>query len=148
MNLSISEMLSLAHFIRYHFKQNFYELIDIYSSWMHGMEWRSQRKNISLYFPILHLTKASTLHKKLIPYFIKDPVAYDIELTENNNFIFLTGANMGGKSTFIKAVGSAVFLAHIGMGVPASQMHLTLFDGLLSNINVEDNVIKGESYFL
>ena len=54
---------------------------------------------------------------------------------------------MAGKSTFIKAVGSAVFLAHIGMGVPAKTMELSLFDGLLSNINVADNVAKGESYF-
>ena len=38
---------------------------------------------------------------------------------------------MGGKSTFIKAVGGAVFLAHIGMGVPAKEMELSLFDGLL-----------------
>jgi DNA mismatch repair ATPase MutS len=54
---------------------------------------------------------------------------------------------MAGKSTFIKAVGSAVFLAHLGMGVPATSMSLTVFDGLLSNINVVDNIIKGESYF-
>jgi DNA mismatch repair ATPase MutS len=54
---------------------------------------------------------------------------------------------MAGKSTFIKAVGSAVFLAHIGMGVPAESLHLSLFDGLLSNINVVDNIVKGESYF-
>ena len=47
----------------------------------------------------------------------------------------------------IKSVGSAVFLAHIGMGVPAQQMKLTLFDGLLSNINVVDNIAKGESFF-
>jgi len=47
----------------------------------------------------------------------------------------------------IKALGSAVFLAHIGMGVPAQNMKLTLFDGLLSNINVTDNIAKGESYF-
>jgi DNA mismatch repair ATPase MutS len=33
------------------------------------------------------------------------------------------------------------------MGVPASEMSLTVFDGLLSNINVVDNIIKGESYF-
>jgi DNA mismatch repair ATPase MutS len=63
------------------------------------------------------------------------------------NFVFLTGANMAGKSTLIKAVGSSVFLAHIGMGVPAKHMQLTLFDGLLSNINVADNIAKGESYF-
>jgi DNA mismatch repair ATPase MutS len=61
--------------------------------------------------------------------------------------MFLTGANMAGKSTMIKAVGSAVFLAHMGMGVPAQSMRLTLFDGLLSNINVSDNILKGESYF-
>jgi DNA mismatch repair ATPase MutS len=54
---------------------------------------------------------------------------------------------MAGKSTFIKAVGTAVFLAHIGMGVPAQQMQLSLFDGMLSNINVIDNISKGESYF-
>ena len=54
---------------------------------------------------------------------------------------------MAGKSTFIKAVGCAVFLAHLGMGVPAQEMELSIFDGLLSNINVVDNIIKGESYF-
>jgi DNA mismatch repair ATPase MutS len=54
---------------------------------------------------------------------------------------------MAGKSTLIKSVGTAVFLAHIGMGVPAKNMKLSLFDGLLSNINVTDNLLKGESYF-
>ncbi|MBD0279680.1 MAG: DNA mismatch repair protein MutS, partial [Flavisolibacter sp.] len=43
--------------------------------------------------------------------------------------------------------GAAVFLAHIGMGVPARDMQLSLFDGLLTNINVADNIAKGESYF-
>jgi DNA mismatch repair ATPase MutS len=33
------------------------------------------------------------------------------------------------------------------MGIPAASMRLTVFDGLLSNINVVDNIIKGESYF-
>ncbi|MGG2319957.1 MutS-related protein, partial [Salmonella enterica] len=59
------------------------------------------------------------------------PVAYDVNLQQEKNFIFLTGANMAGKSTFIKAVGVAVYLAHVGMGVPAQHMRLSLFDGLL-----------------
>jgi len=54
---------------------------------------------------------------------------------------------MGGKSTYIKAVGLGVYLAHIGMGVPAKNMNLSFFDGLLSNIQVEDNIFKGQSYF-
>ena len=32
---------------------------------------------------------------------------------------------MAGKSTFIKSVGLSVFLAHMGMGVPAAAMKLT-----------------------
>ncbi|HWJ25418.1 MAG TPA: hypothetical protein VNS32_02690, partial [Flavisolibacter sp.] len=40
-----------------------------------------------------------------------------------------------------------IFLAHIGMGVPSRKMRLSLFDGLLTNINVSDNIAKGESYF-
>ena len=78
---------------------------------------------------------------------IPAPVAYDLVLEPRQNFLFLTGANMAGKSTLIKAVGSSVFLAHIGMGVPARAMELSVFDGLLSNINVSDNIAKGESYF-
>lgn len=78
---------------------------------------------------------------------LQDPIAYDLELNEKKNFIFLTGANMAGKSTLIKSVGLAVYLAHIGMGVPAGKMTLTLFEGILSNINVADNISRGESYF-
>jgi DNA mismatch repair ATPase MutS len=44
-------------------------------------------------------------------------------------------------------VGCAVYLAHVGMGVPAQSMQLSVFDGLLSNIQVQDNIVKGESYF-
>src|SRR6476620_1439794 len=78
---------------------------------------------------------------------IPSPVAYDVNLNRQTNFLFLTGANMAGKSTFIKSVGTAVFLAHTGMGVPAQNMELSIFDGMLSNINVIDNIARGESYF-
>jgi len=78
---------------------------------------------------------------------LRAAVAYDVQMDRQSNFLFLTGANMAGKSTFIKAVGAAVFLAHLGMGVPAKSMRLSLFDGILSNINVVDNIVKGESYF-
>ena len=78
---------------------------------------------------------------------LEKPVKNSLEITPEGNVLFLTGANMAGKSTLIKALGSSVFLAHIGMGVPAQSMKLTLFDGLLSNINVVDNIAKGESFF-
>jgi DNA mismatch repair protein MutS len=147
-NLSMVEMLGLAHYIRYHFKQNLLEIIEIYfqlDAW-YGMA--MAMKELDLVFPIFTSSNEPLLKAKgLYHLLLAEPVAYDLELSQSNNFMFLTGANMAGKSTFIKAVGGAVFLAHIGMGVPARSMELSLFDGLLSNINVVDNVVKGESYF-
>jgi DNA mismatch repair ATPase MutS len=147
-DLSQAQMLSLAYFIRYHYKQNLLELIDMYSqldAW-YGMAMAVKEFNLS--FPVFISSDEPTLKaKQLYHILLHDPVAYDVKLNQKNNFIFLTGANMAGKSTFIKAVGSAVFLAHIGMGVPAEFMELSLFDGLLSNINVVDNIAKGESFF-
>lgn len=86
---------------------------------------------------------AHALYHMLLP----EPIPYDVHMNARSNFIFLTGANMAGKSTFIRSVGCAVFMAHLGMGVPAKKMTLSIFDGLLSNINVADNIVKGESYF-
>ncbi|HEV2831841.1 MAG TPA: DNA mismatch repair protein MutS [Hanamia sp.] len=147
-NLSITEMLTLSFYIRYHYKQQLFELIEIYfhlDAW-YGMAMAV--KEFNLVFPKFMASDEPVLKaEKLFHILLHDPVAYDIELGKKNNFVFLTGANMAGKSTFIKAVGSAVFLAHVGMGVPAQTMELSLFAGLLSNINVMDNVAKGESYF-
>lgn len=146
--MNIVQMLAFAAYIRYHFKQLFFELIQIYctlDAW-YGMAMAV--KKYHLVFPDFiesdgPVLEATELYHVLIP----DAVPYDVMLNRDKNFIFLTGANMAGKSTFIKAVGTAVFLAHTGMGVPAKSMKITLFDGLLSNINVQDNIIKGESFF-
>jgi DNA mismatch repair ATPase MutS len=137
-----------GRFARYEYKNQVYELISIYGrldAW-YSMAMATKKFELSLpefdegSHPIIN---AKGLYHVLLP----EPVPYDVEMNIDANFIFLTGANMAGKSTFIRAVGSAVFLAHLGMGVPAKHMKLTVFDGLLSNINVVDNIVKGESYF-
>ena len=147
-DLSMTEMLGFANFIRYHYKQNFLEIIELYfqlDAW-YGMAMAV--KDYGLVFPEFFDSEKPQLKAGgLYHLLLLSPVAYNVELNQKNNFIFLTGANMAGKSTFIKAVGAAVFLAHTGMGVPAKSMNLSLFDGLLSNINVVDNISKGESYF-
>ena len=147
-DLTTPQQLHLAHFVRYHYKQNILELINIYSkldAW-YGMA--SAMEHYKLVFPeFVELSQPLISAKQLYHILLPQPVAYDITLSPESNFMFLTGANMAGKSTFIKSVGTAVFLAHAGMGVPAQQMQLSLFDGLLSNINVTDNIAKGESYF-
>ncbi|MES2004421.1 MAG: DNA mismatch repair protein MutS [Bacteroidota bacterium] len=146
--LTPEQVLRYGGFIRFHFKSQSEELVEIYSrfdaylsvAWAckkHGYTFPSVKQNAEPYI------RSTGLHHMLL----ETPVSYDIELSVDRNFLFLTGANMAGKSTFIKAVGVAVYLAHLGLGVPAANMELSYFDGLLSNIQVVDNIIKGESFF-
>lgn len=146
--ISTRQNLYFGYHLRGRYKTNTLELIDIYSRLDAWYSMAVAVKTYNLSFPEFveqqtPLVDAKGLYHILLP----QPVAYDLQMNPEHNFLFLTGANMAGKSTLIKSVGSAVFLAHIGMGVPAKKMKLTLFDGLLSNINVVDNIAKGESYF-
>ncbi len=79
--------------------------------------------------------------------FIKDPVPNDFLINHDNNLCFLTGANMSGKSTFLKSIGLCIYLSHIGFPVPARKMETTVFNGLLSTINIPDNINKGYSHY-
>lgn len=78
---------------------------------------------------------------------LKKAMPCNVEINKDSNFIFLTGPNMAGKTTFLKAAGISVYLAHIGMGVPAKSARMSYFDSLFTSINVPDNVLKGYSYF-
>lgn len=145
---SWTETIYYGAFVHTQFKSAAFELVDIYGRLDAWYSMAMAVKKFNLSFPVFvdqsqPLIDAKELYHILLPH----PVSYNIHMNPESNFLFLTGANMAGKSTLIKAVGSAVFLAHLGMGVPAKEFRLTIFDGLLSNINVADNIAKGESYF-
>jgi DNA mismatch repair protein MutS len=74
---------------------------------------------------------------------VSNPVSFE----QRNNILFLTGANMAGKSTFMKAFGISVYLAHMGFPVAAQRMDFSVKEGLYSSINVPDNLDKGYSHF-
>lgn len=77
---------------------------------------------------------------------VKDAVANDWEM-ENGNICIFTGSNMTGKSTTLKAIASAVWLAHAGFPVPASSMVCPMFDGIFTSINLPDSLRDGRSHF-
>ena len=142
------QTIYFGNYVRYRFKNASLELIDIFGRLDAWYSMAKAVKEHKLSFPHFTDTTKPVLNAKgLYHILLPIPVAYNVELQQQENFLFLTGANMAGKSTFIKSVGAAVYLAHLGMGVPAAQMQLSLFDGILSNINVVDNIVKGESYF-
>jgi DNA mismatch repair protein MutS len=74
-------------------------------------------------------------------------VGNTLRITPDSNVIFLTGANMAGKSTFMKSLGIALFLAHMGFPVPATRMEFAVLDGIYTTINLPDNLGMGASHF-
>ena len=101
---------------------------------------------LGLVFPEIVENKTVKI-KGLYHPFVKDAVTNDVLFGEDENMLFVTGANMAGKSTFLKAFGVAVYLAHIGFPVPATSMQTGVFNGLFSTINIPDNLSKGYSHF-
>lgn len=79
--------------------------------------------------------------------FIENPVSNDFEFAPERNVCFLTGPNMAGKSTFLKSISISVYLAHLGFPVPAQKLETSLYHGLLTTINLSDNINKGYSHF-
>ncbi|NML22567.1 DNA mismatch repair protein [Pseudoflavitalea sp. G-6-1-2] len=78
---------------------------------------------------------------------VEHAVPNNISITPEGNVIFLTGANMAGKSTFMKSLSIAIFLAHMGFPVPAKSMEFSVLDGIYTTINLPDNLGMGASHF-
>jgi DNA mismatch repair protein MutS len=143
-----AELSQINHLARKEMKHRVYRLIHSYSR----MDaWQSMAKATtaqSWSFPELLpglpvLLEAESLYHPLL----KNPVAYDIALNQQHNFLLLTGANMSGKTTFMRALGVSAILAHLGMGVPARSLRISFLHGIITQMQVEDNIMKGESYF-
>lgn len=78
---------------------------------------------------------------------VRNAVPNSLTITPDSNIIFLTGANMAGKSTFMKSLGIAMFLAHMGFPVAARKMSFSVRDGIYTTINLSDNLATGSSHF-
>lgn len=78
---------------------------------------------------------------------VATPVENDAHLAGDRRLLLLTGPNMAGKTTYMKSLGIAVYLAQMGMAVPARAMELAPFDRLITVIGIHDSVASGSSAF-
>lgn len=78
---------------------------------------------------------------------IDNAVANPVELDEQRRVLFLTGPNMAGKTTYLRAFATALYLAHLGMGVPARSFRFVPAQRLFSSISLNDDLHGGISYF-
>jgi hypothetical protein len=73
-------------------------------------------------------------------------VTNDIEISGWNQFRIITGANMSGKSTFLRTIGANLLLAMMGAPVFAKKLLFYPIE-IHSSIRTNDSLAKRESYF-
>lgn len=99
-------------------------------------------------YPVLTSTpfelRASALGHPLMP--AERCVRNDVNIAKKPFFVIVTGANMAGKSTYLRTVGVNYLLACIGAPVWADKM--SLYPSLLiTRLRTTDSLTENESYF-
>jgi hypothetical protein len=74
-------------------------------------------------------------------------VPNDIAVGPPGTVVLVTGSNMSGKSTLLRAMGLNIVMAHAGACVCATRMSLPESD-LQTSIRVQDSLERGLSYFM
>ena len=79
------------------------------------------------------------------PFLGQKAVRNDFAISDQHYYI-ITGANMAGKSTFLRSIGINYVLACCGMPVFADRLRVSLFS-LFSSMRTTDDLAHGISYF-
>ena len=90
-----------------------------------------------------HTMRIEGIRHPLLP----NGVTSDLLLAADERKLFLTGPNMAGKSTLLRAMGIAAYCAHLGMALAARAAMVPLYDRLMVSITVRDNLQRGESAY-
>ncbi len=79
---------------------------------------------------------------------IEQFVPNDCVLNDRRRMLIITGPNMGGKSTFMRAAALIVLLAWAGSFVPAKSASIGPVDRILTRIGASDDLSRGRSTFM
>ncbi len=74
-------------------------------------------------------------------------VRNDFQLGGAIRFLIVSGSNMSGKSTFLRAIGANAVLAYMGAPVRCARMRISSL-AIGAAIRVQDSVVDGRSHFL
>ncbi|WP_276299903.1 DNA mismatch repair protein MutS [Halorussus lipolyticus] len=75
-------------------------------------------------------------------------VPNDLRMTDERQFLVVTGPNMSGKSTYMRQVALIALLGQIGSFVPAKSADIGLVDGIYTRVGALDELAQGRSTFM
>ena len=74
-------------------------------------------------------------------------VVNDVQIGPAHTFLLVTGSNMSGKSTLLRAIGVNVVLAQAGSVVCATRFRMRPLE-MHTSVRVHDSLAEGVSYFM
>lgn len=113
---------------RYKYKYTIPTIVDGEESWFDGK---------SVRHPIIERVNDE------IPY-----VPNDILLNKNNKGMILYALNSCGKSSLLRSIGISIVLAQCGLSVPCDNLEFCPFDRIITQVDLHDNLWKGQSSFV
>lgn len=90
----------------------------------------------NIYNPMLNSTKDS------------DSIITNTISLDGNQSLLISGPNMGGKTTILRAIGLVYYLAMLGCAVPATCCNLSFIDCIAVRLGAEDDIAVGLSTFM
>lgn len=103
--------------------------------------------NSDFIFPVINdstIIKTENMSHPLID--SQKRIGNNIEISNTHKFLIITGANMAGKSTFIRSIGVNLILASMGAPVCASSFEFSSID-IFSSMRTSDKLMDSSSYF-
>lgn len=115
-----------------------YTLLEAYLSAAMGIHWHG--------FAFPEFTESGLSLQDFYHPMLEKPVKNALET--GTNVILLTGPNMSGKSTLLRAIGLCVYLGNIGFAIPAASGSMPFYHDISIFINLNDDLQSGYSHFM
>ena len=75
-------------------------------------------------------------------------VTHDLSLNHDKTGLLLYGINASGKSMLLRSVGLSVVMAQSGLYVPCNSMELSVYNSIVSQVDLSDDFYKNSSSFM
>jgi len=140
-------ILRIDQVFRMHEKHSVYRLLHLVYELDALLAMTQTMRRQKLTMPELTTGALAVSAEQVIHPLVSNAVPNPVNLDQTHRLLFLTGPNMAGKTTYLRAGAIALYLAHLGMGVPAQAMRFTPAQRLYSSISLMDNLSIGVSFF-